>query len=168
MIALIFHLASSRLIDLDSLYETNEVLDYLYNETMEWGTYKPNLYFALKQRKKNPLTVGLIWASPDPRTQAMTVRHTYRFENTDNVTAYYEVHDGYSIAKEVVTDPIANVVFEISFLKQIYEVSNNVTNKWRVSIDIKPLDESKNIKAVPFIYLFKEGGFQLEDKFHLL
>lgn len=42
------YLISARLIDLDSIYDTNELYDSLYNDTMEWGTYKPNLFFGLK------------------------------------------------------------------------------------------------------------------------
>jgi hypothetical protein len=55
----------TRLLDLDSLESTNELYDELYNKTMEWGTYKPNLFFGIKNRSPTPVTVGLLWAYPD-------------------------------------------------------------------------------------------------------
>ena len=70
---------NSRLIDLDNLYLETDLYTSLYNQTMEWGTYKPNQFFGLKNRNPTPLTVGLIWAVPDVVRQTMTVRHTYRY-----------------------------------------------------------------------------------------
>ena len=58
-----------KLLDLDALYmsESDELLfSHLYNETMEWGTYKPNQYFAVKDRSATPLTVAMLWAVPIP------------------------------------------------------------------------------------------------------
>jgi len=51
---------------LDALYTDPEVSLFspVYNETMEWGTYKPNQFFAIKNRHENPLTVGMLWAVP--------------------------------------------------------------------------------------------------------
>ena len=41
-----------------------ELYSKLYNQTMEWGTYKPNQFFAIKDRSAKPMTVGLLWAVP--------------------------------------------------------------------------------------------------------
>jgi mannosyl-oligosaccharide glucosidase len=87
------------LIDLDSLYEESTLYDKIYNETMEWGTYKPNLFFGIKDRSPNPLTVGLVWAVPDPVHQTMVIRHTYKYSSGDGVTAYYEYHDGWGASR---------------------------------------------------------------------
>ena len=84
---------------MDSLYETNELYDELYNTTMEWGTYKPNLFFGIKNREQFPINLGLAWVVPDKRTMSFNVRHTYKYESGDGVTAYYEFHDGWSASR---------------------------------------------------------------------
>lgn len=51
---------------LDALYLDPSVslFSEKYNSSMEWGTFKPNQFFAVKDRSPNPLTVGLLWAVP--------------------------------------------------------------------------------------------------------
>jgi hypothetical protein len=62
-------ISKGKLLELDALYasESDEFLfSQLYNETMEWGTYKPNQYFAVKDRSATPLTVAMMWVVPIP------------------------------------------------------------------------------------------------------
>jgi hypothetical protein len=101
LLAFLSQLTISRSIDIDTLYDqsTTQLYDELYNTTMEWGTYKPNLFFGIKNREAFPINIGLAWAVPDPRKNAMSVRHTYKYESGDGVTAYYEFHDGWSSSK---------------------------------------------------------------------
>lgn len=47
------------------------------------------------------------------------VRHTYKFQSGEGVTAYYEYHDGWSSAREIIEDPQSNARFEIDFLKSV-------------------------------------------------
>lgn len=42
----------------------------------------------------------------------------------------------------------------------------NTTSKWKVMIEMKPMDDSKQIKAIPFVYILKEGGFKEGSRFH--
>ena len=72
---------------------------------MEWGTYKPNQFFGIKNRDPNPITVGMLWAVPDQVRRTMDVRHTYKFQSGDGIIAYYEYHDGWSLAREIIEDP---------------------------------------------------------------
>lgn len=117
IIACLMSSCMSNLIDLDSLYETNDLYDPLYNLTMEWGTLKPNLFFGIKNRNANPINVGLVWVVPE--NGRFTVRHTYKYESGDGVTAYYELHDGWGTSKQIIEDPKGNVRFEVEFVKQI-------------------------------------------------
>jgi len=61
-------LGAAKLLDLDQLYGTQgiELFSEVYNKTMEWGTYKPNQFFAVKNRAPNPMTVAMLWAVPIP------------------------------------------------------------------------------------------------------
>lgn len=109
-------------IDLDTLYSDSssngQLFSKVYNETIEWGTYKPNLFFGVKDRSPSPLTLGLAWAVPLGNEQ-MDVRHTYRYQSGDGVTAYYEYHDGQGNCREIINDPAANARFEIDLVKQV-------------------------------------------------
>jgi Glycosyl hydrolase family 63 N-terminal domain len=85
---------------LDDLYADPDVALFSekYNNTMEWGTYKPNQFFAIKDRSPNPVTVGMLWAVPKGR-EGLQVRHTMRYQSGDGVTAYYEYHDGWGASR---------------------------------------------------------------------
>jgi hypothetical protein len=47
----------------------------------------------------------------------MDVRHTYRYQSGDGVTAYFEYHDGWSVSREIIEDPAANARIEVEYLK---------------------------------------------------
>ena len=115
--------SSRQLLDLDAIYsaqgDSNQLYSKLYNDTMEWGTYKPNLFFGIKNRAPSPLTVGMIWAVPGQHG-GFAVRHTYQYQSGDGVTAYFEYHDGWGSCRQIVEDPAANARFEIDFVKSIY------------------------------------------------
>lgn len=67
---------------------------------MEWGTYKPNLFFGIKNRNQNPINIGMVWLCPDVRSPGgFAIRHTYKYESGEGVTAYFEFHDGWSSSK---------------------------------------------------------------------
>ena len=58
-------LSHSKLLDIDQLYSNDtQLFGELYNQTMEWGTYKPNLFFGLKNRSPKPVTIGMAWLVP--------------------------------------------------------------------------------------------------------
>ena len=64
-----------------------------------WGTLKPNLYFAVKERVKEESVLGLAWIVKDWRTDALIVRHALKYlDETENVKAVYTAHDGNSYA----------------------------------------------------------------------
>jgi mannosyl-oligosaccharide glucosidase len=37
--------------------------DQIQNQTLFWGTYRPNLFFGTRTRSKNTLMTGLMWQS---------------------------------------------------------------------------------------------------------
>lgn len=41
----------------------------------KFGLYKPNLYFAVKDKFVNPIIAGLAWVVKDWRTNLLLVRH---------------------------------------------------------------------------------------------
>lgn len=102
----------------------------MYNETLEWGTYKANLFFAVKDRSATPINVGLVWIIPTPNFRDMgqkgyLVRNAFTDIEGDNITAYWEFHDGWSSARQVILDPLGNVRFEIDFVKEVQTLTSN-------------------------------------------
>lgn len=115
---------AKQLLDLDQLYlqsgDDSKLFSKVYNETMEWGTYKPNLFFGIKNRSPQPVTVGMVWAVPGQHG-GFAVRHTYQYQSGDGVTAYFEYHDGWGSSRQIVEDPAANARFEIDFVKSVFQ-----------------------------------------------
>ena len=65
-----------------------------------WGTLKPNLYFAVKEKSKEESVVGLAWLVKDWRTDALIVRHALKYgDPTENINAVYTAHDGLNFAR---------------------------------------------------------------------
>ena len=61
----------------------------------EWGTLKPNLYFAVKEQAMQQSVMGLAWMVKDWRTDKLIIRHAYQYQNpAENVKAFYTAHDG--------------------------------------------------------------------------
>lgn len=84
---------------------------------MEWGTYKPNMFFGIKNRNPEPVTIGMAWIAPDEAKKNFNIRHTYRYQSGDGVTAYYEYHDGWGSSRQIIEDPYVNARMEIDFIK---------------------------------------------------
>ena len=84
-----------------------------------WGTLKPNLYFAVKEKAIEQSVVGLAWIVKDWRTDKLIVRHNYQYQNpSENVQAYYTTHDGQNFARQTIVDSEYNARFLVDFLQQ--------------------------------------------------
>ncbi len=69
------------------------------------------------------------------------VRNAFTYIDGDNVTAYWEFHDGWSSARQVILDPLGNVRFEIDFVKQIQTIGDtDIQSQWKVLLTVMPLD----------------------------
>ena len=102
-----------RIIDLDDLYANDQTSDgqlysQLYNHTQEWGTYKANLFFGMKDRSPVPVDIGMVWIFPTTNisnpmyNKGYIVRNSYTDIDIDGVMAYWEFHDGWSSARQVI------------------------------------------------------------------
>lgn len=149
----------SKSIDLDSLYLEEQLYSAAYNATMEWGTYKPNQFFGIKNRSPHPVTVGMVWAVPDEARRGFALRHTYRYQSGDGVTAYFEFHDGWSASRQVVEDPSANARVTVDFAKLLAQAEDgDISSQWKAVVTVKAIDPAKTVAMVPFFYLTAEKG----------
>jgi len=68
--------------------------------------------------------VGLVWVIPSNNSNSLTrngylVRNAFTEIEDDNVTAYWEFHDGWSSARQIILDVRGNVRFEIDWAKEV-------------------------------------------------
>ncbi|CDW80734.1 mannosyl-oligosaccharide glucosidase [Stylonychia lemnae] len=135
---------------------------------MEWGTYKPNQFFGIKNRDPEPITVGMAWVVPGMKKGEFDVKHSYKYESNNGEIAYYEFHDGWSSSKQVIEDPRENARIEIEFTKQVkLDDNENVESSWQALISIQRINPKKILGMVPFIYLSSiKGGIKPQQKSH--
>lgn len=75
----------------------------------------------MKDRSPVPVNIGLIWVFPSTLTSdpmyknGYIVRSAYPDVYYDGVMAYWEFHDGWSSAREIIQDFDANARFEIDY-----------------------------------------------------
>ncbi len=63
---------------------------------MEWGLYKPDLYFGVRNRQDHPLSVGMFWYS---EVNSTTLNISYPYVMDQGVTGHYEFHDASSASR---------------------------------------------------------------------
>ena len=71
--------AIARVSLLASAVRALDIKEYQASTSGIWGTYKPNLYFAIKEQTELHNVLGLAWMVKDWRTDAPIVRHAYQF-----------------------------------------------------------------------------------------
>ena len=82
------------LTDLDTTLMNETLFSPLYNSTVEWGVYKPNLYFGIKNREEFPLSIGMFWVLPNNSTDGTDntqIRHQYVMDS--GVVGHYDFND---------------------------------------------------------------------------
>ncbi|CAH7667012.1 mannosyl oligosaccharide glucosidase-domain-containing protein [Phakopsora pachyrhizi] len=73
--------------------ESYQAVSKATNQSLLWGTYRPNLYFGLKPCHPNSLMTGMIWFATDDYSSFACSRHTC--EQGDELGGYgYDKHDG--------------------------------------------------------------------------
>jgi hypothetical protein len=120
-----------------------------FAHAQRWGTFKPHLYFALKDIHDPllPQTVGFFWVVKDWRTDLPLARYRYQNAKFENTKAWFEYHDGSTFAREVILDNDYNTRFEIDWLQ--------VDTEWQLKIIQSPIDTDRESRATPFIFLKK-------------
>ncbi|KAJ9094479.1 hypothetical protein QFC21_006018 [Naganishia friedmannii] len=144
-------------------------------QSLLWGTYRPQLYHGIRARLPRSLMTGLMWfglndykgfqgTSPtreaglrkrrltmDSIDRATTeIRHTC--EQSDGLTSYtYTKHDGRRYAVQELVDGKNNVRLQVSFLK------NQQGDGWAVRVEGDAIDPSKLSRTSLIYHLGLEG-----------
>ncbi len=121
------------------------ILDGKHKSKYHWGTYKPNLYFAMKNRRDTSQVFGLMWyGSGDENFEekqdfASRLNHDCKME--ENLNYRWEAHNGLDFGEEIIEDLNLNLKLTTKFIKNEYNYTNH---SWDVMIEGDYLDHNKN------------------------
>ncbi|CAJ0752540.1 22683_t:CDS:2, partial [Entrophospora sp. SA101] len=75
------------------------------NESLFWGTYRPNLYFGVRPRLPESLLSGLMWFGLGDYYSLKNFRH--QCDQADKMKEYsYKKHDGRNFGVQTITDEV--------------------------------------------------------------
>ncbi|KAI9012924.1 glycoside hydrolase [Gaertneriomyces semiglobifer] len=88
------------------------------NESLFWGTYRPNLFFGTRTRSSETLLTGLMWLGPGGiSTSLQNIRHTC--EQSSDLSGYaWLKHDGRRYGNQTVRDASVGVTIGTEYIKR--------------------------------------------------
>eukprot|EP00743_Colponemidia_sp_Colp-15_P006389 GILK01006877.1.p1 GENE.GILK01006877.1~~GILK01006877.1.p1 ORF type:complete len:903 (-),score=184.13 GILK01006877.1:173-2881(-) len=106
--------------DSSLLEQGSPFLSSSHNDSLLWGTYRPNLYYGLRTRTPKTVLTGLVWYSQDEVGTKSNwqdrVRHECR--EGDKLRGYgWLEHNGRDYGFQEIKDPENGIVVSTSFLK---------------------------------------------------
>ncbi|RIA87932.1 Glycoside Hydrolase Family 63 protein [Glomus cerebriforme] len=123
------------------------------NESLLWGTYRPNLYFGTRPRLPDSLLTGLMWFGIDDMSSFKHIRHSC--DQGDGLDEYsFKKHDGRNFAIQTLSDSKNNVKLKTEFLK-ISEGGHG--GEWAVRIIGTPINNTEP-SGISFLYYFGLEG----------
>ncbi|CAG8509008.1 11650_t:CDS:10 [Diversispora eburnea] len=142
-------------IDNIQFLENKIIVNKASNNSLLWGTYRPNLYFGTRPRLPESLMTGLIWFGLND-DNSIHIRHSC--EQSDELKEYsYKKHDGRSFSLQTITDVKNNLILKTEYLKV-------PGGDWAVRITGNPIYEEMPSR-ISFLYYFGlEGEGSLELK----
>lgn len=120
----------------------------LYNRTMHWGTYRPNVLMGVKNRAPHPLLFGIAWYDAAGR---FDVKHNA--VESDRLMFRWEFHDGQFFGVQRIVDYENRIEFMIDFVKA------PDGQGWDVQATARRIGGS-NTPITFVVYFAHEGGAQ--------
>ena len=152
----------------DSDIESSNLFSEIHNSIYLWGTYKPNLYFSMKQKQKETPVFGLMWYGIRDNyfSSKVDIGDILRHEcaKTDKIKYYWPYHNGLDYANEIIKDEENNVILDIQNIKTNYDINEQ---SWISVIKGKKINQnSKNnkINNIGIILYFSLEEFSLDKK----
>ena len=157
------------------LQDYGQILSNEHRLKYYWGTYKPNLYFAVKNRRNVSTVLGMMWYGADKGEQYkqgnITDRIRHNCKMSDNLKYYYVAHNGEDYAYQVIDDKENNMKLSQKFVKRDYSGLYNQT--WDVLIEGNVLNSSSNkntdttdSKPISLVLYTALENFSVKDKAH--
>lgn len=139
-----------------------QAVSHAANQSLTWGTYRPNLYLGIRPRQPNSLMSGVMWFGIDNYQSFARTRHSC--EQSDELLGYgYTKHDGRDFASHYVKDQLNNIRLESEFLKV---PGGEFGGSWALRIRGERLDPNlgARISLINYFGLDGLGTFQLENE----
>ncbi|EUC62183.1 mannosyl-oligosaccharide glucosidase [Rhizoctonia solani AG-3 Rhs1AP] len=139
-----------------------EATNGTYDDSLFWGTYRPNLYFGLRPRLPQSLMAGLMWFGTQHYQSLTKTRHSC--EQGDELSGYtWTEHDMREGGVQVLKDPYNNLELTTEWLKV---PGGSHGGSWAARIKGKPLDPTKISRNSLIFYVGLEGlgGLDLETE----
>ncbi|CCM02864.1 uncharacterized protein FIBRA_04976 [Fibroporia radiculosa] len=130
--------------------------------SLEWGVYRPNLYFGLRPRLPQSLMTGLMWFGTQNYQSITSARHAC--DQGDGLNGYswteYDAREG---GVQVIKDGPNNVIITTEFLKI---PGGEHGGSWAARIKGKPMDPAfpSRISAIFYAGLEGLGGLDMETE----
>ncbi|KIM30861.1 glycoside hydrolase family 63 protein [Serendipita vermifera MAFF 305830] len=123
------------------------------DQSLLWGTYRPNLYFGLRPRLPQSLMSGLMWFGTQDFNQYQKIRHDC--SQGDELNSYtWTEHDMRQGGVEVIKDGINNVELKIEWLKVPGGAHGG---SWAARISGKPMRRDRPLRVSMIYYFGLEG-----------
>ena len=137
-------------------------ISHAQNQSLFWGTYRPNLYFGTRTRSPETLLTGLMWFSlkkEEANNFFEKIRHTC--EQDDKLSGYaWLKHDGRRFGRQTIYDHQSNVAITTQFLKR---VSGDHGGDWVVRISGSAIASNEPADISLMFYAGLDGNGALED-----
>ena len=154
--------------DYKNLFSSNHINKYL------WGTYKPNLYFSLKERKKLSDVFGIMWYdstlnSPNNNynnyiSNKISEKLRHECSQKDKIKYYFNYHNGIDSGNEIILDENNNIHLDIKYIKRTFTEENQ---NWDAIISGKIINNNihnNNNKEISLILYFSLENYEISDK----
>lgn len=149
-----------------SLEDLNHALNaqHTTNQSLLWGTYRPNLYFGLRTRSPVSFLTGLLWYGVGDYRNFGNLRHECSHDNNIGVYTWAE-HDGRTWGRQVLEDTGTNWRIETEHIKF---PGGEHGGSWAVRIRGSPLSATRLARAAFTFYAGLEGlgTLKLEGELH--
>lgn len=142
------------------------ILDHRHRSKFSWGTYKPNLYFAMKNRRNVSDVFGLMWYGPTSQDYAeqgdISQRLRHNCVNDDKINYFWERHNGADFGSEIINDNLNKIKLNTKFVKTEY---NSTHQNWDAYIKGEFTDGSiERKKKISMLLYFSMENFEVSDK----
>ncbi|KAI8927969.1 glycoside hydrolase [Entophlyctis helioformis] len=130
------------------------------NQSLFWGTYRPNLYFGTRTRTPETLLTGLMWFGLGSMAAMPwdNIRHTC--EQGDHLSGYaWNKHDGRSYGTQEIKDAANNISITTEFVKV---AGGEHGGDWAVRITGTPLSPDALADVSLLFYAGLDGAGRLE------
>jgi mannosyl-oligosaccharide glucosidase len=129
-------------------------------QSASWGTYRPGLYFGMRQTVPKSTLMGLMWTHPQDNDALEAIRHEARQDHGLDKWGW-ELHDGVSYGKQTIWD--RDLSLEIQWARDISadalggQPGKETSSDWSVQVKVSSLNGSRRTAGSLFFYFGEEN-----------